>query len=348
MRTTTPPQSRLILAQTAAAVILSLAPFSMASEGSSQRPSIFVAPIDNGMNQALSIWQPAMGEGLAEMLITELAKLNKFQVLETTALESLKDEMKLGEKGWVKLDERVNKGEWAGADYMFRGKITRFGESTNDLGGRGLLRRVAPIDLKINLKKQEVQIDWRIVDVARRTVVASGRATGRNSGVDWNVSSAEGAGGINSSEFRGSALGKATMQAIGKISSDVRNVSVPTSGRRAGSERKMQQAKANEEAKTTDRGETSGKVLGVSTSGFVYVTLGSRDGLKPGDKLNLYEIIEDKDEKGTVLGLEEKLIGELILESVMEEAKSKGKWDGVVKPMVGWVVKILKEMTNDE
>ena len=92
----------------------------------SSKPSIFVAPLDGDMS-AIMGWQPALGEGLAEMLITELTKLNKFDVLESTALPELVNEIHLGEAGYVGEGEKVDKGGFAGADFMFRGKVTRFG-----------------------------------------------------------------------------------------------------------------------------------------------------------------------------------------------------------------------------
>src|SRR5262245_22645910 len=81
-------------------------------------PSLIVAPF-SGDRTYIQYWQPALGEGLSEMLITEMAKLNKFQVLETTQLGVLKDEIKLGEDGWVEQSDKVEKGGFAAADFMF-------------------------------------------------------------------------------------------------------------------------------------------------------------------------------------------------------------------------------------
>ena len=61
-------------------------PLLCARSESNSLPTLFVAPLDGDMSQ-IQGWQPALGEGLAEMLITELGKINKFQVLESTALE---------------------------------------------------------------------------------------------------------------------------------------------------------------------------------------------------------------------------------------------------------------------
>src|SRR5256885_703476 len=80
-------------------------------------------------------WQPAMGEGLAEMLITELTKLTNFKVLESVALDDLRSERALGESGEVSQAESVKKGQWKGADYTFKSKVTRFGSKENNYGG---------------------------------------------------------------------------------------------------------------------------------------------------------------------------------------------------------------------
>src|ERR1022692_1459151 len=78
-------------------------------------------------------------EGLCEMLITELGKLNKFQVLETTELGALKDEIKMGDDGWVEQSEKVDKGGFAAADFMFTAKVTRFGNKETSVGLGGFV-----------------------------------------------------------------------------------------------------------------------------------------------------------------------------------------------------------------
>jgi curli biogenesis system outer membrane secretion channel CsgG len=77
---------------------------------STNLPTIFVAPLEADTSE-IRFWQPALGSGLAEMFITEIGKLKKFDVLESTALENLKDEIKLGDDGFVGKDEKVEKQE---------------------------------------------------------------------------------------------------------------------------------------------------------------------------------------------------------------------------------------------
>ena len=182
----------------------------------SAKPSIFVAPLDGDMAQ-IQGWQPALGEGLAEMLITELGKIGKFDVLESTALNNLKDEIKLGDEGYVSGDEKVEKGGWAGADFMFRGKVTRFGSQSQglDLGG------FAPGGiggLGIKKNSSDVRVDWRIVDCYTRKVLKTGQSVGTQVGMGFNIGvGVNGHGGnigFNNQEFMNSALGKATVKAL--------------------------------------------------------------------------------------------------------------------------------------
>src|SRR5207249_127268 len=99
-----------------------------------QPPTISVAKTDA---PKITYWQPAMGEGLAQMMITELNKLDNMKVLESVALDDLRAERKLGETGEVAAGEAVKKGEWKGADYTFKSVVTRFGSKEQNFGGGG-------------------------------------------------------------------------------------------------------------------------------------------------------------------------------------------------------------------
>jgi len=103
--------------------ITSVAPKSWAAE---KVPTIEVAKTKSEVPNC----QPAIGEGLAQMMITELTKLSNFEVLESVALDDLREERKLGENGEVSEDERVKKGQWRGAE---REGGTQRGRTAEDL-----------------------------------------------------------------------------------------------------------------------------------------------------------------------------------------------------------------------
>src|SRR6266446_3621722 len=99
-------------------------------------PTISVAKTESS---GVAYWQPAMGEGLAQMLITEMSGLPNFKVLESVALDDLRAERRLGESGEVAESESVKKGLWKGSDYTFKSTVTRFGSKQNTYGGGGFV-----------------------------------------------------------------------------------------------------------------------------------------------------------------------------------------------------------------
>src|SRR6266403_1404768 len=191
-------------------------------------PTISVAKTEA---TGVAYWQPAMGEGLAQMMITELGNLPNFKVLESVALDDLRAERALGDSGEVSQAESVKKGQWKGADYTFKTVVTRFGAKENSFGGGSWVPGVPRFAVKTS--ENEVQIDWRIIDNATREVVpgASGRASGKEKGTSFNFSSWTGGGFNNNREFRDSALGKATMKAIAEIVEQVKKLEVGPGGR---------------------------------------------------------------------------------------------------------------------
>src|ERR1043166_700307 len=135
----------------------------------SDRPTISVAKTEAS---GIEYWQPAMGQELATMMITELTRLTNFKVLESVALDDLREERSLGQAGEVVASERIKKGQWKGADYTFKTTITRFGGKENTYGGGGLIPLPGGIgNFLVKKTEHEVQIDWRIIDNTSREIV---------------------------------------------------------------------------------------------------------------------------------------------------------------------------------
>src|ERR1041385_9446748 len=119
-----------------------------------QIPTLSIAPTKA---QDVAYWQPSMGDGLAQMMVTELNNLPNFKVLESLALDDLRSERELGEKGEVAANEAVQKGQWKGADYTFKTVVTRFGAKDKSYGGGSWLPGVPHVNIKTS--ESEVQID---------------------------------------------------------------------------------------------------------------------------------------------------------------------------------------------
>ncbi len=304
------------------------------------KPTVFVAPLEGDLSQ-IQGWQPAMGEGLAEMLITELTKLGKFEVLESTGLKDLKDEIALGDQGYVGDKEKVEKGGWAGADFMFRGKVTRFGSSTKGIHLGGFIPYSGG-GLSTKTTTSEIAIDWRFTDAYNRKVVKADRTTaaqkGTSFGIGVGVNGNGGTIGFGNSEFMNSALGKATALAVSNLTVQLASLELPESGRhkaKAAGQLKEQTAAATA---INAIKSTPGSVLAIVNKETLIVSLGSNHGLKNGDKLNIYETVDTKNDKGEVVFTEEKLVGEVTLAAVQAD-KSKATYAGTAVIKAGWVVK---------
>lgn len=306
----------------------------------SSQPTMFVAPLEGDMS-AIMAWQPALGEGLAEMLITELNRVGKYQILESTSLKELATEIELGQQGFVNEKERVEKGGWSGADFMFKGKVTRFGSNQKGVGLGGFVP-FSGGNLGVKVTTADVRVDWRIVDVYTRKVIKTGSATANQKGTAFDVGAAvQGHGGnigFKNQDFMNSALGKATAKAVTNIVQDVTAFNPPESGRMHRQAQTQSQQQATEQAAANALRETPGKVLAVVNKSTVIVSLGSKQGFKAGDKLKVYELMETKDDKGVVVFAEEKLYGEVTLDSVQEE-RSKATYSGSGEVKTGWVIK---------
>jgi curli biogenesis system outer membrane secretion channel CsgG len=308
----------------------------LAAQDNSNLPTCFVAPF-SGDTTAIQYWQPAMGEGLGEMLTTELGKINKFQMLEVNQIGDLKNEINMGADGWVDQAQKVDKGGFAAADFMFTAKVTRFGNKESHIGLGGF----APGNLGnlgLHQTVADVRIDWRLVDVATRKIVKTGSSSAQEKGGGFDVGSNIGGNGGNISmgnhEFMDSALGHATEKTLQQIISDVQGTTLPESGRvkqKAGLTAKA--SAANDALK-----HTPGKVLAVASKDTIIVSLGSKEGFKEGDKLELYQTNDVKDDKGNVVFTDEKLVGELTILSVQED-RSRASYSGDLNIQQGWTVK---------
>ena len=115
-------------------------------------------------------------------------------------------------------------------------------------------------------------------------------------------------------------------------------MTLPESGRQKQKASQANQQTANANANAQALHATPGKVLAVASKDAVIVSLGSSQGFKTGDKLDLYETVETKDASGAVVFTDEKLVGEVVLQSVQAD-RSKASYSGNVEIKAGWLVK---------
>ena len=302
-----------------------------AQAADSAAPTISVAKTEAS---AVASWQPAMGEGLAQMIITEMGSLTNFKVLESVALDDLRAERALGDSGEVAASESVKKGQWKGADYTFKSTVTRFGSKDQSFGGGGV-----PIptpfgigggSFRVKKSENEVQIDWRIIDNATREIVqgATGRAVGVEKGGGFDFSTWHGGGFNNNREFMDSALGKATMKALAQIIEKVRMLNIGPGARTLGN---AQEATARAAALRTVKG-----VVKLVDGKEIWVSFGGNNGFAKGDRIKIYKPVEKKNSKGEVVTTTFENVAEITLLKVQKD-KSMGEYSGAAKISEDWI-----------
>jgi hypothetical protein len=122
--------------------------------------------------------------------------------------------------------------------------------------------------------------------------------------------------GYGNPTFINSALGKATAKAVTDIIKQLDAANLPEPGR-------ITKVKSANDALK----HTRGKVLAVADKDTIIVSLGSKEGLKAGDTLELYQPSDVLDDKSNVVFTDEKLVGEITLQSVQDD-KSRGSFAG--------------------
>jgi curli biogenesis system outer membrane secretion channel CsgG len=151
--------------------------------------------------------------GLESMLTTAFMKSERYQVLEGD-LDPLKDEIGLGESGYVKDESAVEKGGWEGADLVVIAEVTEWDPDAagKTIGGGGILGGVLG-GAKLGKKKASMAMHIRLVDPRSRITICSegvrGEATSWNFGIGGGALVSGGAllGGL--SEYEKTPMGEA-------------------------------------------------------------------------------------------------------------------------------------------
>ncbi len=117
-----------------------------------------------------------IGNGMADMLSTELFNSNRFIVLERGELGEVLKEQDLGAAGRIKRETAAPIGEIEGAELLVVGAITEFEPNASRVGG-GVLGGI--VGLGVGVKTAHVAIDLRIVDAKTSRILAATSVEGK-------------------------------------------------------------------------------------------------------------------------------------------------------------------------
>jgi len=250
---------------------------------------IAVTKFDNKTQGVWGNWN--IGEGMAEMLTTELMKTGRFVVIERQALQDVVDEQKLGQSGLVQKETASKIGQILGAQIVIRGIVSEF-EQNESGGGKGI--SLFGVSVGSKSSNAHVAVDIRLIDTTTGQILYSHNAAGKaeSSGLSIGVD-VQGVG-FASDDFKKTPIGQATRQAIHNAVKFI--------------------------VDTMEKVPFSAKVI-KSDAGKVYINAGSTMNINPGLKFNAFSVGEEivDPDTGLKLGSEEKLIGVIEVRDVKDK-----------------------------
>lgn len=275
-------------------------PASIAPPYAGLKKRLAVLRLENKVRTPLpdASWQ--IGEGLTEMLISELFKTERFTMVERAALSEIVKEQELGQTGLVQRETVAKVGDLLGAQLLVVGAVTEFEEQASG-GGQGI--GTANFTLAFQSSNAHVAVDIRLVDASTGQILKSFNAAGKaqNSGLAL-AAMVRGKTQLGTDAFQKTPLGQATREAIAKA--------------------------VNFISTEMDSVEWTGRVVTIRGQD-VYINAGTNMNLKPGLALAAFIKGEDLRDPGTglSLGSRDSLAGVVTITQV-EDKFSVGTFKG--------------------
>lgn len=132
-----------------------------------KRVAVFV--FDDKTDRTYRWWnQKGVGEGVIDMLITELVKSGNYQVIERQELDQILQEQDLGASGIVTPQSAAQAGKVLGVELAVMGAVTEFGFKKSDTGGR-----VKGFGLGVSSQSATVGLDCRMVNTTTAEIITA-------------------------------------------------------------------------------------------------------------------------------------------------------------------------------
>ncbi len=232
-----------------------------------------------------------VGDGVTEMILTELVKSGKYQVIERTRIDKLIAEQKLQQSGLVSEQSAVEIGKLLGVELAVFGAVTEFGYKED-----GQRANVLGKSVSVRKKGATVGIDIRIINVTTGEIITADNVSKEESNNSFGVNTRR-VDFSSQAKFDESIVGKATRKAVEEVIELV-----------------------NKDAQNIP---WSAKVV-INRGGKIYINSGSIDGVQIGEIFDVFragEALIDPD-TGLNLGAIEKKIGTI---KVIDNSTGEGK-----------------------
>jgi curli biogenesis system outer membrane secretion channel CsgG len=253
---------------------------------------VAVTAFENKVKTALPDASWKIGEGLAEMLTTELVKTGQFIVVERQGLGDVVGEQALGQSGLVRGETAARTGQMLGAQIVVRGAVTEFEERASG-GGGGVGGR--NFSLGGGVQNAHVAIDLRLIDTSSGQVIASQNISKVAPAAGGGFGARTGGVAFGGDIFYQTPLGKATRAA-------------------------MQEAVQFVVARAVRTGPASFSIVKVEGT-MAYINAGAGANIRVGHVFQVYSRGEDlvDPDTGLKLGSTDRLIGSVRVTEVQEQ-----------------------------
>jgi curli biogenesis system outer membrane secretion channel CsgG len=272
-----------------------------------------------------------VGKGITDMLVTRLVSSGNYSVIERKALDKIMTEQNFSNSDRADATTAAKLARILGVDAIIIGSITQFGrddKATNVGGGAvgGITGRFGIGGVRKKESKAVVGISARMVNTETAEILAVAEGKGEStrsgtslvgSGGNWNNA---GGGGVDmsSSNFANTILGEAVNRAVTEVAAQLDQ----SAGR------------------LPTRQIVINGMVADATGNTIVLNVGSRAGVKVGDRLEVRrKVREVKDPAtGRVLRSIENHIGEVAITEV-DEQSAVGTFTGSAPAKVGDIVK---------
>lgn len=172
-----------------------------------KRVAVFI--FDDKTDKSWRWWNnKGVGDGVSEMLTTELVKSGNYRVIERRELDQILKEQNLGNSGIVTQQSAAQMGKVLGVELAIMGAVTEFGYKKSDTGGR-----VKGIGLGVQSQSATVALDCRMVNTTTAEIVAADNVRKQKSSRGIRVSTPK-LSFKDRKAFDESLVGKAAREAV--------------------------------------------------------------------------------------------------------------------------------------
>jgi len=281
--------------------------------------------------QAIFGTQQNIGQGINAMMTKRIVEDGRFTVVERRKVNDVMKEQDFAASNRVKQGTGARIGQIKGAQLTLMGDIVVFGRDDRRVGG-GVGAAVPGAGGAIGGYKSDnkavVVLDFRLVDAETSEVIATGEARGESKRTSKGFGAAMFAGGVaaggavnmTSSNFAETIIGEATMDAVNKLSEQLKTV--------------------NLQGGASDRTDDLDARVADFSGGTLTINAGSAAGLQVGQTFTVYHKGKEiKDPStGEVLDVQTTPIGKFTVTTVRDRI-SIGSYSGATPPVAGDIVR---------